>query len=69
MSAVNDYEIRQRQLLYTQALLNGDDQAAFQIINQMVLARPPLGDVYLNLITPLWSVSVSFGVTEKSAWV
>lgn len=52
MSAINDYETRQRQQLYTQALLNGDDQAAFQIINQMVLARPPLGDVYLNLITP-----------------
>jgi hypothetical protein len=52
MSAVNDYETRQLQQLYTQALLNGDDQAAFQIINQMVLARPALGAVYLNLITP-----------------
>lgn len=52
MSAFNNYETRQRQQLYTQALLNGDDQAAFQILHQMVLARSPLGDVYVNLITP-----------------
>lgn len=51
MSAANDYEAPQ-QRRYTQALLNGDDQAAFQVIHQMVLARPSLGDIYLNLITP-----------------
>ena len=35
-----------------EALLNGHDQAAFQILEEIVLVRPPLGDVYLNLITP-----------------
>jgi methanogenic corrinoid protein MtbC1/DNA-binding XRE family transcriptional regulator len=43
---------QQRQGRYMQALLNGHDQAGFQILEQMVLVRPPLGDVYLNLITP-----------------
>jgi methanogenic corrinoid protein MtbC1/DNA-binding XRE family transcriptional regulator len=42
----------QRQQLYVRALLNGDDDAAFKIIHRMVLARSPLGDLYLNLITP-----------------
>jgi MerR family transcriptional regulator, light-induced transcriptional regulator len=48
----NDQDAQQRQWRYTQALLNGRDQAAFQILEEMVLVRPPLGDVYLNLITP-----------------
>lgn len=52
MSAVTDYQTSQRQQLYVRALLNGDDEAAFEIIHQMVLARRPLGDVYLSLITP-----------------
>ena len=52
MSAVTDYQIGQGQQLYVRALLNGDDRAAFQIIHQMVLARCPITDVYLNLITP-----------------
>jgi MerR family transcriptional regulator, light-induced transcriptional regulator len=52
MSAVNDYQTGQRQQLYVRALLNGDDEAAFELIHQMVLARRPLGDVYLSLITP-----------------
>jgi MerR family transcriptional regulator, light-induced transcriptional regulator len=52
MSAVKDYHTGQRQQLYVRALLNGDDEAAFQIIHQMVLSRRPLGNVYLNLITP-----------------
>ena len=52
MSAVNEYQTGQRQQLYVRALLNGDDEAAFQIIHQLMLARRPLGDVYLNLITP-----------------
>ena len=52
MSAVTDYQIGQGQQLYVRALLNGDDRAAFQIIHQMVLARRPITDVYLNLITP-----------------
>lgn len=52
MSAVTDYQTGQRQQLYVRALLNGDDEAAFEIIHQMVLARRPLGDVYLSLITP-----------------
>ena len=47
-----DQDAQQRPWRYTQALLNGDDQAAFQILEEMVLVRPPLGDVYLNLITP-----------------
>ena len=52
MSAVNKYQTGQRQQLYVRALLNGDDEAAFQIIHQLMLAQRPLGDVYLNLITP-----------------
>ncbi len=52
MSAVNEYQTGQRQQLYVRALLNGDDEAAFQIINQLLLARRPPVDVYLNLITP-----------------
>lgn len=48
----NDQDAHQRQSRYTRALLNGDDQAAFQILHHMVLTRTPLGDVYLNLITP-----------------
>ena len=52
MSAVNEYQSGQRRQLYVRALLNGDDEAAFQIIDQMVLARRPLGDVYLGLMTP-----------------
>ena len=52
MSAITDYQIGQIQQLYVRALLNGDDRAAFQIIHQMVLARRPITDVYLNLITP-----------------
>ena len=52
MSAVNEYQSGQRRQLYVCALLNGDDEAAFQIIDQMVLARRPLEDVYLSLITP-----------------
>jgi MerR family transcriptional regulator, light-induced transcriptional regulator len=47
-----DQDAQQRQGRYMQALLNGHDQAGFQILEQMVLVRPPLGDVYLNLITP-----------------
>jgi methanogenic corrinoid protein MtbC1/DNA-binding XRE family transcriptional regulator len=52
MSAVNDYQTGRRRQLYVRALLNGDDEAAFQIIHQMVLASRPLGDIYLSLITP-----------------
>ena len=52
MSAVNEYQSGQRRQLYVRALLNGDDEAAFQIIHQMVLARRRLEDVYLSLITP-----------------
>jgi methanogenic corrinoid protein MtbC1/DNA-binding XRE family transcriptional regulator len=52
MSAVNDYQTDQRQRLYVRALLNGDDEAAFQVIHRMLLARRPLGDVYLDLLTP-----------------
>lgn len=48
----NEQDAQQRQWRYTQALLNGNDQAGFQILEQMVLVRPPLGDVYLTLITP-----------------
>jgi MerR family transcriptional regulator, light-induced transcriptional regulator len=48
----NEQEAYQRQWRYMQALLNGDDQGAFQILHQVVLTRPPLGDVYLDLITP-----------------
>ena len=48
----NDQDAYQRQSRYMQALLNGDDPAAFQILYQVVLTRPPLGDVYLNLMTP-----------------
>jgi len=48
----NDQEKRERQWRYAQALLNGDDQGAFKILHEMMLTRPPLGDLYLNLITP-----------------
>jgi MerR family transcriptional regulator, light-induced transcriptional regulator len=48
----NEQEAYQRQWRYMQALLNGDDQGAFQVLHQVVLTRPPLGDVYLDLITP-----------------
>jgi MerR family transcriptional regulator, light-induced transcriptional regulator len=48
----NDQDAQQRQRRYMEALLNGHDQAAFQILEEIVLVRPPLGDVYLNLITP-----------------
>ena len=49
---LNDHDAQQRQYRYMQALLSGDDQAAFQILHQMVLGRAPLGDIYLNLISP-----------------
>ena len=52
MSALNEYQTCQRQQLYVRTLLNGDDDAAFQIIHQSLLARRSLGDVYLNLISP-----------------
>ena len=52
MSAINDYQTGQRQRLYVRGLLNGDDENAFQVIHRMLLARCPLADVYLNLITP-----------------
>jgi MerR family transcriptional regulator, light-induced transcriptional regulator len=52
MTRTDDQNAHERQSRYTQALLNGDDQAAFQILHQVVLRRPSLGDVYLNLITP-----------------
>jgi len=69
MSAVNDYQIGQGQQLYVRALLDGDDQAAVQIIHQMVLARRPITDVYLNLITPALVEIGQLCVTEKLAWV
>jgi methanogenic corrinoid protein MtbC1/DNA-binding XRE family transcriptional regulator len=49
---VNDQGAYRRQRRYTRALLNGEDRAAFQVVEEMVLARSSLGDVYLNLITP-----------------
>jgi MerR family transcriptional regulator, light-induced transcriptional regulator len=52
MSAINDYQTGQRQRLYVRNLINGDDEAAFQVIHRMLLARRSLGDVYLSLITP-----------------
>jgi MerR family transcriptional regulator, light-induced transcriptional regulator len=48
----NDQAASDRQWRYTQTLLSGDDQAAFQILQEMVLEGCQLGDIFLNLITP-----------------
>jgi MerR family transcriptional regulator, light-induced transcriptional regulator len=48
----NDQNASQRQRRYTQALLNGEDDAAFEIIEELLRARSSLGDVYLHLLTP-----------------
>jgi MerR family transcriptional regulator, light-induced transcriptional regulator len=48
----NDHDDYQRQRRYTQALLNGEDEAAFQIIEELLRARFNLGDVYSRLLTP-----------------
>ena len=48
----NDQAASDRQWRYTQTILSGDDQAAFQILQEMVLEGCQLGDIFLNLITP-----------------
>ena len=48
----NDQATPDRQSRYTQTLLIGDDQAAFQMLHEMVLEGCQLGDIYLNLMTP-----------------
>jgi methanogenic corrinoid protein MtbC1 len=37
---------------YTQALLDGEDDAAFEITEVLLRARFTLGGVYLHLLTP-----------------
>ncbi|MPZ75616.1 MAG: helix-turn-helix domain-containing protein [Deltaproteobacteria bacterium] len=43
------YQARRR---YIRALLNGEDGAAFQVIDELLRARSSLGDLYLQLLTP-----------------
>ena len=52
MRTANDQDAPQRQWRYTQALLNGGDDAAFQVIEELWRARSSLGDIYLHLLTP-----------------
>ncbi|MEX0805277.1 MAG: cobalamin-dependent protein [Candidatus Binatia bacterium] len=48
----NDHDLSQRQWRYLQALLDGDDGAAFRVIEEMLIARRSLGEIYLHLMTP-----------------
>ncbi len=50
--SITDHDVFHRQRRYTQALLNGDDDSSFRLIEEMLLSRCSLGEIYVHLMTP-----------------